>query len=375
MFLFSGLMSCSQPGNKGVFSVVSESEQSAESGKTSENQADSALGDPNKVKNIILLIGDGMGFPALETAEIYTGQPSEVLNSDITGSLTTYSADNEITDSAAAATALACGIKTNNSVIGLDTKGNSVQNLCELARKMGRKIGIVTTDELTGATPACFSAHASARSEYEKIAIAQLEFRPEVLFGGEDVNYTADRILQSGYKTVKTKTQLKELSKNDAFALGQFDNFELEYYSGQNDAPTLLDMADKALELLDNPNGFFLMIEEAHIDRAGHGNNLVVLVDHVIQINALVAMLKEYIKKNPDTLLVVTADHETGGITLSEGMENEDLSNRIFTTTNHTAADVPLSAFGKKRELFFGKLDNTDIAEKLAEMLKADVNR
>lgn len=327
---------------------------------------------PDEIKevlNIIYIIGDGMGFSNIKATEIYTGNSLELMNTPNMYSITTYSNDNEVTDSAAAGTALATGVKTNNETIGLDKDGNKVTNILEVARSKNMKIGIVTNDLVIGATSAAFSAHVINRDLNKAIAKDQLKFKPNVLYGGYDKAYTTEEIKKSNYKYITKKSELNKLSNKDEYVLGLFNFKDFKYITNNNDTPKLVEMVDSALKHLDNDNGFLLVIEEAHIDQSAHDNDFKLMVKHQLQMDEIVKYFKKYVEDNPNTLVIITADHETGGIIITDDLTKDKLSDKSFTTKDHVGNDVPLTAFGKNSELFFKNMDNTDIYKILKNII------
>lgn len=345
------------------------------SDKNFDNKFNNYIGNTKKEENreklnIIYIIGDGMGFANIEAAEIYVGYKLEITNTDNIFSITTYSNNNKLTDSAAAGTALATGVKTNNGVIGLDPKGNKIPNILEIARSNKMKIGIVTTDIITGATPASFSAHAKSRKLNKEIEMDQIIFKPNILYGGYDKAYTMFEINRSNYKYITKQSELKKLTKQDEYVLGLFNVNDLKNITNKNNTPTLVEMTESAIKQLENNNnGFFLVIEEAHIDQAAHKNDFKLMVNHQLQMDELVKYMKDYVKDNPNTLVIITADHETGGIVITDELEKGKIPKKIFTTKNHVKNDVPLIVFGKKSELFFKNMDNTDIFKILKSII------
>ncbi|MCS7227738.1 MAG: alkaline phosphatase, partial [Endomicrobia bacterium] len=370
----------------------------------------------------------------------------------IVGIVKTYSADSLVTDSAAAATAMACGVKTNNGYLGLDANKSFVETVLELAKKKGKSTGLVTNVTITHATPAGFAAHMDSRSELP-IAEQYAELKNvDVLLGGglelflpksvegskrKDERNLIEEFRSSGYVIV---TNREELFRVDVLKtnklLGLFKDIETTYvidktHKNRQDLPSLAEMCEIALKVLSkNPKGFFLMIEGGKIDWACHSNDITTAVYEMEEFNAAVKTVVEKVSKLEDTLIIVTADHETGGLSLSNGeyrfypekiwgqkisvaqisklLKNSSkeeirtkfaeytgikdlteeevdkisvgdvltigriISLRIevgWSTKSHSGCSVPLYAKGKNAEVFSGVYENTEIAKKIIKIM------
>lgn len=329
-------------------------------------------------KNVIIIIGDGMGPNDLTLAEQELDSVYDfglVLNQiKHHGLVTTNSADEEITDSAAAGTALATGTKTNNGCIGKDPAGNDIKNVTEYAREAGKKIGIVTDDKISGATPSAFTVHNESRYNTAEIISSIIKTRADVLMG-EDYNSVFGPI----------DSEAREILNNEFVVAQDFKGFDDALKSDPNNEKLFLGILDRyssvatdnlalatevALERLKNENGFFLMIEGCGPDKFGQNNNIGGKLNSVVTIDRTVAAVLKFMEKNPDTLLVVTSDHDTGGVKLREG--DESLSS-LLTTKGHTATPVRVFAVGKGSEYFDGKtVDNTDVAKFLISAITGE---
>ena len=289
-------------------------------------------------KNVILMIGDGMGENHLKAT--LADDPVEELameNMPVRGQSKTNSWPGFIiTDSAAGATALACGIRNINgqiSVFALDPQRriDTPATLAELAIENGRLAGIVTTDSTSGATPAAFSAHSSSRDGEAEISDGQLESGLTLIWGEASSSVTEAKAVANGFEYITTRDEMLALEGGRSFAqfsgLGNVTNPAL--------SPSLAEMTEKAIDLLDDEDGFFLMVEGAHIDKYAHSNDRENVVRCTREFDAAIAYAMEYATDNPDTLVLVTADHETGGIKLKSGAY-------VFTSGDHTWANVPV---------------------------------
>jgi len=276
----------------------------------------------DRPRNVILIVGDGMGIPQVTLARLLEHGPDGTLTLDempVTGFARTHSADQWVTDSAAAATALASGEKTNNFAIGIDTAGKPLESILEQARKMGKAVGLVTTSKITHATPAPFAAHVSHRSQEAKIAEDLLGSGVDVLLGGGK-RFFDDKLLaryrETGYAVATTG---KELAAASGTILGLFSPDHVPYVLDRKGEPSLSDMTRKALEILSkDPEGFFVMIEGARIDMACHASDAPSSVRETIDLDRAVREALEFAKKDGHTLVIVTADHGTGALAITE---------------------------------------------------------
>jgi alkaline phosphatase len=297
-----------------------------------------------KAKYVILLIGDGMGLAQRKAAEVFLSGardpnlPVELkqltMNSFPAGGLTrTHSLDSLVTDSAASGTAIACGRKTMNGMIGMDPNATvPYRTIAEIAKDRGWKVGIVTTEAIEGATPSCFYAHQSSRGEQYEIAM-QLAASRFDYFAGAATRYTEPNSLsgrpspveaarRNGFAIVTDGEQIKALKPDAGRVWINVPTAErarsMPYAIDRPKGDVCLaDLARKGIELLDNPVGFFLMLEGAKIDFAGHDNDAGACVGDVLDLDRAVEVAVEFYRKHPnETLVIVTADHETGGMTL-----------------------------------------------------------
>ncbi len=336
-----------------------------------------------QAKNVILFIGDGMGFTHVLAARVFAHGPEGRLYMERLGHfgyVTTYPIGSFITDSAAAGTAIATGYKTKNKIIGQGENGQEYRSILELAREMGKATGLVTTTEITHATPAVFAAHETDREEAEAIALDYLGgAQPDVLMGGGAWVWTPSLLEEArslGYTTIFTK---KELDTLDSIGvkklLGLFAHSHMAFTVERGThEPSLKEMAVRALEILQrDPEGFFLMVEGGRIDHAGHSNDLYQLVHEVLDFDEAVGEVMVRLARNvstsgtanKETLLIVTADHETGGLAIvgPDGHlpEKGEMVEVRWATRNHTAADVPIWAEGPGAETIDGRIDNTEV--------------
>ncbi|MFZ3147977.1 MAG: alkaline phosphatase [Methanothrix sp.] len=389
--------------------------------------ADDVAGATASAKNVILLIGDGMGFPQLTFARIdkagenlseYGSVELFMDGMEQTGYVSTFSANSFVTDSAPASTAMATGNKTNNGVISQDATaipkkmdGKNLTTILEMAEKAGLSTGLITTTRITHATPAAFYAHVDNRDNESEIADQLSKSNVDVILGGglqyfvgkndtdligkdskrnDDRNLLADFASQ-GYVFVHNGTAFNKLDdKKTEKLLGLFEGshmqYEMERQSSNESDPSLAEMTEKALAILSkNPKGFFLMVEGGRIDHAGHERNLSKMVADTLAFDESVKTALDFASQKNDTLVMVTADHECGGLVLQpENLEVYEggVIDPIFASgtaktsgprydfitemneATHTAVDVPVMASGPGSEkVSHGKLDNTQIFE------------
>ncbi len=391
------------------------------------------VGAQPSADSAIILIGDGMGPVHVKIAQTIAGQPLAMEMMPVSGFATNPPAEGTVTDSAAAATALATGRKTKNGMVGMSPEGKPMENILERARAQGKSTGVITTDSLTGATPGGFSAHVDSRGKRAEIALQVVKTGSEVMLGfwkgdflpkvdggeREDNRDLIEELEQAGYKVVYTKTQLKAAA--DKRIVGFFDDGP--------EAPQLSEMVEKALAILSqNPKGFILVVESARIDWSSHENELVGAVRATFDLDGAVKTAMEFAQKQGRVLVVTTADHETGqpriddasklslmrdlktepseiakhlnsdrtnigqvmreyaainNLTEAEVNEIRNASDAVagiskvisaragisWHATGHTDSRVPVFAFGPGAERFSGEMDNTDIPKRVASVL------
>ncbi|HNY28834.1 MAG TPA: alkaline phosphatase [Candidatus Sumerlaeota bacterium] len=322
--------------------------------------------------NVIFFIGDGMGPEQVRAARLYNGGALSFEDFPNRGCARTYSANNSVTDSAAAGTALATGVKVNNGVVGMRIPGarQDILNMVEWSKIWGKSTGIVTSSYMTDATPAAFGAHAADRSHYIDIARDFLQqSRPNVLLGGGG-NFAefVDPTL-AGYAIVRDRTELKAFTPQtpDFFLSGEFGDagdgvpYEYKGEKAYEKLPHLSEMTAKALDLLDDdPDGFFLMVEGAKVDKACHGNQIERAVCEAVELSKAVQVAKKWAAGRSDTLIVVTADHETGGLKIVKDNGAGQFPTVTWSTKGHTKTNVNVYAWGEGAEQISKTINNID---------------
>ncbi|SMO35872.1 alkaline phosphatase [Gracilimonas mengyeensis] len=337
-----------------------------------------SMSDKTTVKNVIFLIGDGTGFAQITAGQYALVGPEGRLHLQtmpVTGTVKTSSSDNLITDSAAGATAYSCGIKTYNGAIGVNPEQVPCTTILELAEQEGLSTGLISTSSITHATPASYAAHVNDRGMQEDIAADFLDSGAEVFLGGgwkwfapELRSDSLDLVTQfeeSGYQVLRNATQL--INANGERLLGLFAEDGMEREEGE---PSSSQMVEKALELLTkDEDGFFLMLEGSQIDWAGHSNDIEYLKREMKDFDDAVKTVLDFAEQDGETLVVFTADHETGGLTLLDQTASDSLQ-VYWATTHHSGVPVPLMAYGPQAQEFMGWMDNTEVGIKLARLLQ-----
>ena len=319
-------------------------------------------------KNIILLIADGAGLGHFTYAKNIRGENFRIGTLPVIGLFTTQCADRAVTDSAAAATAFATGAKTNYEMLSVDPKTLApMETVLEIAEKRGKATGLVTTSNFFDATPAAFAAHAKYRHD-PGIDAQMLRSGADVIAGTLEEDFTneltpelAAVAAENGYTVVNTRQELDAAPQNTKL-LAVFQWQERNVDVPEAPLPVLARWAIDHLD--DDPNGFFLMVEQEGTDSSSHQNNAADVKKSLASFDEAVGVALDFASKRNDTLVIVTADHETGGLRVSETKTTSKL--RVeWSTTEHTATMIPLFAFGPGSAAFAGVQDNTDVGKKL----------
>lgn len=338
-------------------------------------------------RNVILVIGDGLGFSHLLAGRHHRGDlgaPLFMEQLPSSGTLDTFSVGEEwITDSAASASAMSTGRKTVNGRISTSPEGASLETLFETLRARGYAVGVVSTGDLNGATAAAFITNANSRSEKEAISHGIVRFAPDIMVGN-----SADFFHESGTPAVLPEAlraagwdihvdvPFNEIVPGPPPLLIGYSEYIDEARSleaGRNvmqpGAPHLAEAFRFAAEQLSRASdkGFLLLVEEDWMDSWGHDNNFPLLADMVVHLDDTVAAAQAFAKTQQHTVLIVTSDHECCGLTItSAGRERMEAK---FASEDHTAQAVPLFAYGPGAEIFAGPLDNTDLRERILTIL------
>ena len=338
---------------------------------------------PASPKNVILLIGDGMGLTQVSASFFYNDKPSNFERFPITGLIKTSSSSHKITDSAAGATAFSAGVSTYNGAIGVDPDEQPIPTLVELLSEEGLRTGLVATSSITHATPASFYAHTKSRDMQDEIG-AQLVTSGVDFFAGGGTKFFVNRADQANYYDSLTQhgftvdtTQLDttaQLSPNQKYGYLLAPDGMPRLLDGRGDfLPQATDMAINYLS--QSGDNFFLMVEGSQIDWGGHANDAEYVVTEVLDFDKTLGEALDFAKKDGNTLVVVTADHETGGFALASSGKKDgtgadyDALNGTFSTGGHTATLIPVFAFGPGSEVFSGIYKNTEIFHKIMQVM------
>lgn len=339
-------------------------------GKNDGNIDDPPHNEEHAKKNVILLIGDGMGISHLTAASVVNRQPLHMERCDYVGLHRVYAADKLVPSSASTITAIASGVKTNYDYVGLDAGGNPAANIAEILAAEDYATGIVTTSFVADNTPGGFFAHNPDRYDREGIALDLLQSGLEVVIGGGRDHFNAradglnllDSLKARNFQVYDNLAEAMEV-KNGKLACFTDAFRPLKISEGRGNM--LRDATDLALHLLsNNEKGFFLMVEGAQIDWAGHYNDHDWLIDEMLDFDKAVGLALDFAEKDGNTLVIVTSDHETGGHALIDGDEYLGSTVSAFSSDLHTAAMVPLFASGPGAAAFSGVYNNTELFEK-----------
>jgi len=331
-------------------------------------------------KNIILMIGDGMGMAQI-TASMYLNRKGSYLEQfPAIGFQKTSSGDNLVTDSAAGATAIACGVKTFNNGIGVDMDTLPVPSIMEVAEEKGFSTGIVVTSSVVHGTPGPFLAHTDHRERKEEIAAQIADTGIDFLVGGgkryfenresDDRNLTKE-LKAKGYNVYDYfKSELFDIhvSNRKNFVFFTADDRPPSALAGRKYLPYITGVGIKHLRKR-SEKGFFMLVEGSQIDWGGHANDAEQLIAEMDDFNTTIGKVLKFAKKDGETLVIVTADHECGGFSINKGSTKKELITS-FTTNGHTADIIPVFAYGPQSDLFRGIYENTEIHTKMMKALQ-----
>lgn len=358
----------------------------------------------NKPKNIILLISDGMSLTQVSTYRLLKGGPNERIAVDkfpVSGIVLTHSENAIVTDSASSATAFSTGRKTNNGALGLDEDNKILENFTEIIDRYGYVSSLISTSEITHATPAAYASHVDLRWKTDEISLQMMESNVMTILGGgrhfflpEDLGGKRSdglNLLEQMESSRMVMTEKKELDSFDHSNLGKVvglfadealrDKEKPENHVFEPSSSEMLNFAINRSEKF-NENGckgFFIMLEGSQVDWAGHANDLNYLKREMQDFDEAVELALDYATQNQDTLVIATADHETGGLLIESSSPTDYTAPEVKFSFNtgigygsHTGVPVPVYAYGPGSENFTGTLDNTDIFYAMLEAVKMD---
>ena len=318
-------------------------------------------------KNVILMIGSGMSPSHVKAASVKLGNDLNIDRLQYTGTLEVANSDNAIADPASAATALSSGKRTTNFRLGVDANDNEALLLTEALQAAGKKVGIITDKNLNDATPAAFSVHNTLKSDYYGIARQQIASGLDLFLGGGSKYYDNYResFAPAGYEYVTTPQRLNDMVAGKKY-FGAFSNYTFE--TGYN-VPTLSQMLTKAIEVLDNENGFFIVAEGGLIDKYSFARNMAKMTTELGKFDDAVGVAMSYVDEHPDTLLVVVGDVEAGALKLPERVNSGNVTNNCFSSYGTSNYPTALYTYGANAGAFNGNHINTDVPKFIAASL------
>ena len=329
----------------------------------------------HKIKNVIFMIGDGTGLSQWSVGWVANGGALNIDQMPVCGYSRTWCLDMLVTDSCAGGTALAIGEKTKYGYIGVDENAQPVESNLQYAKRVkGMKTGVTVTCRINDATPADFCVHSASRKDEEGIAAQYLDANVDFISGGgthfwnqrSDGRNLIEEMKAKGYTYVD---KLEDIAgaQGDKF-LGLYDEYDLK--PALDRGPILMESTMKAIQMLDNKKGFFLMVEGSQIDDWCHRNKVGYMCQELFDFDKVIGAVLEWAAKDGQTLVIVTADHNTGGLTLLKGSIEERTVKVHFSTKGHDGIVVPVFAFGPGAEAFAGVYENSEIAQILKKLLK-----
>lgn len=324
-------------------------------------------GEEVPVRNIILMIGDGNGLAQISSAQYANGNELTLTKLKKIGLVKTQAADDFTTDSAAGATAYATGQKTNNRALGIGPNGEILENLPDILEDYGFNSGIITTDQITGATPASFYAHHPERDDSEQIAVYLGKSKLDLFIGGG---------------SDKFKDQLAPLNQAGFTIIEDFSSANVAkvgFFAAPGSLPKMLEgrgdylkkSSDFAFDFFEQKQSpFFLMIEAANIDSGGHANSTSTIISEMLDFDQTIGNVVQFADEHPGTLVIITADHETGGVSIPQGDITSSTVELAFHSDDHTGIMVPIFAYGAHSNEFQGVYENTEVFAKIMGLVK-----
>ena len=328
-----------------------------------------------KIKNVIFMIGDGAGLSQWSVGWVANGGALNIDQMPVVGYSRTYAVDKLITDSSAGGSALATGVKTKYGYIGLGPDGEAVESNLQYAKRVkGMKTGVTVTCRINDSTPADFCVHSDSRKDEEGLAAQYVDADMDFISGGgthfwnqrSDGRNLIEEMKAKGYTYVD---KLEDIAgaEGDRF-LGLYDEYDLQ--PSLDRGPILMESTMKAIRMLDNKKGFFLMVEGSQIDDWCHRNKVGHMCEELFDFDKVIGAVLEWAERDGHTLVVVTADHNTGGLTLLKGSIEDREVKVHFSTKGHDGIVVPVFAYGPGAEAFAGFFENGDIGQIVRKLLK-----
>lgn len=325
--------------------------------------------------NVILMIGDGNGLAHIASGMFTNGGSLTIMNLNTIGLVTTQSADNYITDSAASGTAYATGHKTYNNAIGMGVDHQPLENLTEKCAEAGIVSGVISTDNLDGATPASFFAHQATRYMVNEIwadlATSNLSFAAA---GSKEIfEAKPEETKKAINKKFTVVDNLDDPKSSKAARLAYFPTETETQSMAEGRGDFLTETTEYAIDYLSRKakknKGFFLMVEGARIDKSSHSNDYESVVKEVLDFDKAVTAAIKFAEKDGNTLVIISADHETGALSLGRGNPSKGMTEGVFSSGNHTAIPVPIFSYGPSSHEFMGVMGNEEVSQKIAKLL------
>ena len=324
--------------------------------------------------NIIFLIGDGMGLSQISSGMYANENKTALEGFDYVGLIKTHSANQLVTDSAASGTAMATGQKTYNGVLGITPGNIPYKSILEICQEKKYKTALIATSSIVHATPASFYAKNISRYNYEDIALQLSEHSIDIFVGGGKKYFSSrkdKRNLIDEMDAYSFMKNFRQFEKSNSSKIGYFTYSAEPPKIINNRYPSLKEITKTTLKKLNSKETlFFLMIEGSQIDWGGHDNDLKYINSEFKDFNAAIQVALDFAKNDGNTLVVVTADHETGGLAITGGKIAKNKVTGSFGTKGHTGTMVPVFSFGPFSDTFSGIYDNTNIFDKFINTLK-----
>ena len=326
-----------------------------------------------KLPNIIMMIGDGMGLSQISSGMYSNNNYTSLERSHHIGLIKTHSLDDLVTDSAASGTAMSSGVKTYNRVVGLDKNFSPVNSILEISRDKGYMTAIIATSTIVHATPASYYSKVKSRYDYEEIA-SQLSKSNINFFVGGGEKYFNDRRdkrnLMNEMDDYLFANSLESFIRINSNKIGFLTDYDEPIGKHEGRKPSLEDIVQATVQKLSSFNKpFFLLVEGSQIDWGGHDNDSEHMISEMLEFDRTVGKVFNFADKDKNTIVVITADHETGGLSIIDGnLEDSKVVNK-YVSDSHTATMVPIFSFGPYSSLFKGIYDNTEIFDKLEAII------
>ena len=328
----------------------------------------------NDAPNIILMIGDGTGLTQITAGMYANGNKTNLESFSTIGLAKTHASNSLVTDSAASGTAMASGVKTVNGAIGISSKNVKSKSILEYSIDKDYNTGLIATSSIVHATPASFYAKVTSRKKYQDIALQLSQSEVDYFIGGGKKHFNKRNDKRNLLDEMQSWSFVKTLR-----AFDEATDEHIGYFTNNDEPQPILDGRSTSLDdatksmltklITKDENPFFLMIEGSQIDWGGHANELDYVISEFLDFDKAIGVAVAFVKENPNTLLVVTADHETGGLGITSGNIKTFQPNGAFVTIGHTASMVPVFAMGIGAEKFSGIYENTAIFDKMLEVL------